>query len=182
MENRIAINKNRKLKVILCYFGIVILIILLALPPVFRTVFTERKKVETSIVTVLSCEKAGESISSTFLNDVPQNILYIVGGDYSKGLANPDELDPLQVDEMEITTPDNNEETNNSEDSYNPLLDKLKPFSEATYDEASDTTSLKIKVESMLNSGDYELIFANIAKQELYYESQGFTCTKKTSS
>ena len=120
MENtKTTINKNRKLKIILCYFSLLVLIVLLLLPPALRMLVNEKKEPEVvKAVTILSCERDKESISSTFLNQDPQNILYKLKGNYTEDKQADEFLD-------ELITGDEEKESNTI---GNELFKKLKKY------------------------------------------------------
>ena len=75
--------KQKKKTRIICYISLVILIILLLLPVSLRIfakdhVTDDDKPVSRSEVIVLNCNKADETINSTFSGNQPHNILYKV--------------------------------------------------------------------------------------------------------
>lgn len=170
---KISLNKNRKVKIFFCYIGLVVLIVLLFLPAAFRIFIKEKENVEKKVVTVLSCQKLNESVSSTFLNDKPQNILYTIKGDY-RVTANPDEYN-VPDDETDEKT---EIKTENNIKVDNQFISKIREFSEITYDGEKDVTSFRTSAEKLNNSTDFMTIFNTVNNQETYYRSLGFTCTK----
>lgn len=163
------ITKKKNAKKVLCYFSLVILTILLFLPLAFKIIFREEKEeVPVDVVEMLSCEKAEESISSSFKNGEPQNILYKVKGDFSnKG----------EEEMVEEVFPDGEESS--SDTSYYPLLQKIRGYSEITYDEAEGISSFRVSSSSMKSIPDYDISFSSVNNQEYYYSTIGFSCTKK---
>ena len=165
--------KNKKLKHALCYFSLVILVILLFTPMVFRIVFSEKKKNNTnkSVVTILQCNKANESIRSSFLNDVPQNISYTISGNHA--IEKESEEEQVDLDEKE-------EENTQNSDASNPIITKFSSYSSFIYNEQNNSSSMSFNVEVTKGTVDYELHFSTITVQEEYFKSQGFSCTKET--
>ncbi len=159
MENaKTTIKKGKTIKKVFCYFGLVILNILLFAPMVTRIVFKEKKpEVKPDVVTVLTCEKTGESIRSTFLNDEPKNIQYQISGDYS--MSSKEDLETV------IT---------------NPVLKKFINYAQPEYDEGQRVSIIKFNTSITQGSLDYEIIFNNITNQEEYYRSQNFSCNRIT--
>ncbi len=100
-----VIARKKKQNKILCYFGLVILIFLLFLPPALRLFVAEKKELKKDINEILTCDKADESISATFLNDKPQSVLYKMKGDHTvTETSNPDE----ETDDSAVSSSDNN--------------------------------------------------------------------------
>ena len=158
--------KKKKLKRVLCYFGLVFLTILLFVPMIFRMVFKEQKKeVKEDVITILSCQKDDESVRSTFLNDDPQSILYQIRGNY-------------ELNTVEDAILDNSDTMAVRKDS--PVLRKLSGYGEVTYASADDISSIRFTVDSTKGTMDYELIFYNISSQKTYFEEQEFFCTTAT--
>lgn len=164
MENATNISKKKKTKKVLCYIALVILVILLFTPLVFKLAFKESKPKEEKkedIISSLSCEKGIESISASFINDEPQNIAYRIKGNYgSKTEEEKEESDVLQEDR--------------------PVLRKFLSYSGINYEEDTDTSVISFSIESVKGTIDYELIFSNIGLQEEYFKTQGFNCSKIT--
>jgi len=200
-----TLARKKKNTRIICYVSLVVLVILLLLPPALRlfTTSTETHKVEEKEGIVLSCEKANESINSTFLNGEPQSILYKIKGNYlDEPINNPDEeIDYLQ--DPEDTNIDNNVKNNTTDSTLDSnaidndsnvineqpievnLSDKsvftlLKPFSSIEYDEATNITSLRITVPNLKNQEIYQNILKSVTDQESYFKSQDFSCSKTT--
>ena len=85
-NKKVAVKKNKKMIRRLCYVSLVLLVILLLTPPLLRAFVKEKEEnpEPPKVVTVLSCEKENESVSSTFLNQDPQNLLYKIKGNYTE--------------------------------------------------------------------------------------------------
>ena len=150
-------KKNKKDHRILCYIGLVILIILLLLPfllRIFGKNLYQKQETKKDEVIVLSCNKQNEMISSTFLNNEPQNIEYRIKGDYSS------------KDETDIET-----------DKVN-LMDIIRPHAKIEYQKDDDTTIFKVNVSDLKEVKNYAQIFASIENQTTYYTSQTFSCEK----
>ncbi len=161
------ITKKRTFKKVLSYICLVILIVLLFVPMAFRIIFKAKEDdTPKTIVEILTCDKEGESISSTFKNSVPQNLLYQVKGDFSIKEENP------------TTTPD--EILADQSTNVSPLIKKIKNYSSIEYSPESDISSFTLNMTSIKESDDYDLIFININNQEYYYTSIGFNCSRKT--
>ena len=157
MEN---VGSNKKGKIILCYFGLVVLIILLAIPPVFRLVFQEQKEeVKKDVVDILKCEKPEESVVSTFLNNIPQNIQYSILGNYALKEG---------------------EKKENFEEGKSAVLAKFIEFATIEYDESTNISSLAFNTEKAKGTIDYDVLLANVGLQAEYFQGQGFSCTKQT--
>ena len=188
-----VIIKNKKRTRIICYISLVVLVILLFIPPAFRA-FIKEKQVEEkkSVVLILSCNKLDESISSTFLNDEPQNLLYKIKGDKTITIApdeetgatigvvdnlddNPPTDDPTNQTENQVETIDPNNP--NSTDSKESLYEILKPYSVVSYDEESDTTSVRTNMPDLRGYGYYQPLFGTASNQQNLFQNYGFTCT-----
>ena len=190
MEAKVTINKNRKGKIALSYITLIILVVLLFLPLIFRITFVEKVERDEQIVTTLSCVKENESITGTFLNDEPQVVIYNIKGDYQiKTAEEISENDDENVKNDESnnislgdTLLDNNPASTNTKSTNvdNELFEKLRELAEPTYNENEDMTTLRINVKDIIQTKDYESIFNNLNNQEKYYTIQGFTCNKKT--
>ena len=189
--------KKKKMKHNLCYFGLVVLIILLALPPSLRSFIKdpeeekekEKKKEETQIVyTTLNCSKGDETISSTFKNEEPQSILYRVKGNLVDN--KPDETDTAAVgtyDNQNIV--DNNtssvpQDITDSSGGDTNTFDKLSVYEVlsnvmiVTYDENENVSYIKVGYGSLTPNKEYENTFSTISAQEAFFTSKGFTCTQ----
>ena len=159
MENaKTSIKKGKTIKKVLCYFGLVVLVILLFIPWVFRLVFKEKAPVvKKEVVTVLSCEKSGESIRSTFVNDEPMSILYKIVGSYE--MNNEQDLESVV---------------------NNAVFKKFINYGAPVYNEEEGTSSIKFNVSATHGSLDYEIIFNNITNQEEFFRSNNFSCNRIT--
>lgn len=182
MENaKVTIGKNKKMKIVLCYIGLVVLVALLLLPPIFRLAFQEKEEIKEQVVTTLDCVKNGESVKGTFLNEKPQMIIYKIYGDYRiKETPDEYELDNSNPDETSSTETTTLDESNDSKETetYNDLFEKLSDFADITYNEENNLTELRVDINRFIGSKDYELIFSSVNGQESYYKNQGFTCNK----
>jgi hypothetical protein len=159
MENaKSNIKKNKTFKKILCYFGLVILNILLFAPMICRIAFKDTKpKTKEDVITILNCEKTDESVRSTFVNDEPINISYNVKGNYE------------QATDEDIETIINN-----------PVLKKLISYSRPVYNDQTNLSTIKFNVSAARGSLDYEIVFSNITNQEEFFRSNAFSCNRTT--
>lgn len=171
MENvQSNMAKNKKLKHVMCYFALVILVILLFVPLAFKIIFKEKEpEKQPDVVTILLCNKGDESISSTFLNDDPKNLSYSIPA------AN---VDIKEEDNKENQDNQDSTEQASTEETANPVLRKLINYAAITYNEEKTIASINFSVESTRGSIDYETIFSNVASQKEYFQTQGFTCTE----
>ena len=157
MEN---VSSNKKGKKILCYISLVVLIILLILPPVFRLVFKEEKVEEKKdIVEILKCNNEKETVISSFLNSEPQRIQYTINGNYAL----------------------NEEEKENVEEGPSVVLVKLSGYATLKYDEEKNITSMNFNPTKAKGTIDYDVIFANVGLQAEYFKSHDFNCSKQIS-
>jgi len=184
-NTQISIAKKKKQTRIMCYVGLVFLSILLFLPVALRIFVKEEPTDEpkSNVVVVLNCNKVDESISSSFLNDEPQNISYTLKGDYTI-VSNPDEeISSSEINASSETqsnptpTPfvDNSKLVDVRDES---LLEILRPYSSITYDPSDNTTSIRTNVSYLRNNSEYKSYFDNINTQLSYFTSQGFTCVQ----
>ena len=172
---KISVNKNRKLKIVFCYIGLVVLVILLFLPVAFRAFIHEKPVAKQKEIIVLSCQKLNESVSSTFLDGIPQNILYTIKGDLRDN-PTPDESTLPEGETQTTTAAVESDDTSTD----NQLMNKIKKYSEITYDEVKETTSFRLNVDIIKGTSDYETIFNTVDNQETYYKTQGFSCIRTT--
>ena len=173
MENvKANMAKKKKTKIVLSYFGLVFLVILLFTPMIFRIVFKDRvTKKKADVASKLICSKGVETINATFLNGVPQRIVYTIPGNYMENVSNGEE----QEEQTQEEQPSNNNETS-------LVLTKFLGYSSLVYNEENNTSSLSFNVNEASNGVDYELIFITIERQEEYYKTQGFSCSTSTLS
>ena len=164
MDNKGKMTKNKTLKKILCYFALVILIVLLFTPMAFRIAFKEKKEEpKKDVVYILKCNKGDESISSTFLNEQPHKITYTITGNY---MTNSEQNE-------------NNSETNN-ETISGSLSSRFINYASFEYDEETNKSSLNFDVEYSKGTPDYEAFFSSIESQESFFNSEGFSCSKQS--
>lgn len=157
-------GNNKMIIKVLCYIGLVFLIILLIIPPVFRLVFKEEKNdIKKNIVITMKCSKENENVASTFLNNEPQVIQYDVVGNY------------VSVEGSSGETKNTGNENLTSE-----LLTRFSEYGPITYDEDKNISIIKFDVSGFKDSADYELLLRNQPAQEEYFKSQGFSCIKQT--
>ena len=197
-NTKAVIAKKKKNIKTTCYISLVILVILLFLPMMLR-IFVKEKKTETvkkDIIILLNCNKSNESISSTFLNDEPQNILYNIKGDYTVTI-NPDETTETSMEKNIETSSENvNDKTESSIENNIPPVDDnskyvdvgnsedmtylelVRPLSSISYDPESDLTSIRTDSSNLQTLSEYQSYFSNVAVQTSYFVSQGFSCTQ----
>ena len=153
-------NMARKKKTthILCYFGLVVLVVLLFLPAVLKLVVKEKPIKKEDIVIILTCQKGNEMIKATFQNNEPRNVLYTMPGNSVKP----------------------NEEANNEniETTANDILNKFLNYSSIQYNDKDNTSYVQFSVNSTTGTADYISIFNSLTSQETYYVSQGFSCSR----
>ena len=155
---------------VLCYIGLVILVILLLLPLFLKTFgknfYEKKEEKKKDEVIILSCTKDAESINSTFLNNEPQNISYRIKGDYS--VSTNDDSKKL-----------GDENTDSVKDTIS-FMEIIKPYAKITYDDKIGITSFSIQVSDLAKTSDYNSIFNSLDNQQKYFVSQKFNCEKKT--
>lgn len=159
--------KNKKMKIALSYVSLFILIVLLFAPFISRIAFKDKKDkdVKKDVVTLLSCEKSSERINSSFLNDVPKNIKYQIEGNYEA---------------KEEESSDNTQEETEEDQEENDVLNLFTTYVKATFDEEKNVTIVQFDVQIKAGEANYENVFSSVDKQENYYKSKGFMCTKTT--
>ena len=161
-------KKNKGDNRLLCYIGLVILIILLLLPPALRLFGKNlyvKEPVKKDEILILSCNKQNESINATFLNKEPQYIDYIIKGDYS---VNTNE---------ENETIEQTETTNET-----PIMTIFKPYAKINYDSKEGKTTFKVAANDLKQYRDYVILFSTLENQQNYYVSQAFYCATVTYS
>ena len=157
------VTKKKTINKVLCYIGLVLLIVLLFLPPIFRLAFKEKPEEKVKdVVLMLSCEKANESYKSTFKNGEPQSVLYKAVGNYEVSDTEEQPVDTTTT-ETEVTTPQ--------------MVDKLKEYATFSYTENIDTSEFRVDIIKLANSLDYAKIFSSLENQESYLKSIGFSCS-----
>ncbi len=209
-ENTQAVIAKKKKNIrTTCYVSLVILVILLLLPVFLRKFVSdeEEEPVVKDVGVVISCNKLDESISSTFLNGLPQNLLYQIKGDYTT-ISTPDEIDETSVEnnvntgvisnsgaaviedsstmenDVDMPIDDNNvDDSSVDENEIDPnkpktLMDFIRSYSTISYEEAEDITSFRLVVEDLTGVDGYASKFSNIDAQLDYFASQGFSCTQ----
>ena len=176
--------KRKKMKHNLCYVGLVILIILLITPPMLR-LFVEDKtgeEVVKKVYIALVCSKEGESISSTFEDGKPQNIMYRIQGNVTNNT--PDEIDDINNDlkdsTIEETPTPSISNANSAIRDTDTVIGVLARFSSFEYNAEENYSELKISYSSFPKTEDYDAVFATISAQENFYTSRGFSCTQNT--
>ena len=166
----------------LCYIGLVVLIILLFLPAALRIFIKEDPNdIENKIVYMsLNCNKAEESISSTFADGVPQNIAYTAKGNklLNPTQKNPDEY-PDDVSTAPATGQVDNEVTNEKVFSDDDTVeDVLLNIATYQYDETKDVSKISIDYKFMSTITGYSKVFGTIQDQEAFFTSRGFACSQ----
>ena len=177
---QIIIAKQKKKIRFICYISLFFLVILLFLPPALRILVKEEEPEVVKIVTVLTCNKTNESISSTFLNDVPQNILYKITGNYlvnnNSDILETNNADEITSNQNEVGVVADNQNNALGEGSF---LELIKPISQISYDDVNNISSFRVNMTSLKELVNYQNDFNTIAAQETYFASLNFTCTKE---
>lgn len=191
-NTKVVISKKKKQTKIICYISLFVLVVLLFMPLITRTFVKEKEEPKKKdVAIILNCNKADESINSTFVNGVPQSILYKVRGNRVEVNTPDEENNTNDVDNQSMTEAATSEEnivtttptpepiTDQNNDSMTPY-DIFKSVSIAEYDEVEGVTTMRVD-PSYLNSFDrYTPYFSTLDLQESYYNSHGFSCTKTT--
>ena len=181
--------KKKKNKRILCYFGLVILFILLLTPPLLRLFVSEDSGKETKKVEyiALNCTKGDESISATFADGVPQNIMYKVNGNLVDNSLNenlPDvdsSTSTIQSVEgassQEVTT---NPQTSNESSIIDSASIKeiFSSFKRFEYDSVENVSTIRLTNSEIKSNAVYSAELETINKQENLYTSRGFSCAQ----
>ena len=161
-------SSNKKIKHALCYVALVLLVILLFTPLVFKLVFKDTPNKEEEVIMFLICNKSDESTRSSFKNGEHLNISYTITGDHRQD----------KKDE-EVPSDEENKDEEVVDINNNPVVKKLLIYSAWSYDDLENKSSINFNPEIAKGSLDYEMIFANIDKQESFYGSQGFSCRRE---
>lgn len=158
---------GESMKKVLLSLALVVLIILLFIPLIFRLVgkdwYKENKKTLT-VVETLNCNKADETLNLTYKNNNPYNLQYLIKGNYVDSIIT-ETGDALINEVLEV----------NSE---NAIMNDLKDFSKVTYDESKDVTEFRIDISS------YDIVpealekYTSKENASTYYANLGFSCTK----
>ena len=164
--------KNKKgNKLFLCYFGLVILIILLLLPICLRlfgkNLYEKKENSDEEIIEVLNCNKDNSTINSTFLNGTPQNLLLKIKGDQTT-------IKETNKSDTSLTTDDS---TNDTVSRENDLVKYIRNYSMINYSKEDDTTSFKVNMTDLKQIDEYIVLFNNLENQQKYFTSQAFSCT-----
>ena len=189
--------KKKKMKHNLCYVGLVVLIILLLTPPLLRLFVSDDSGEETKkvIYMALNCTKEDESISSTFADGVPQNIMYSVKGNLLDNA--PDEIDNnltenenvAEVDSSVNTTQDiggvnnegvgNEQTTNSSSISESVTVREIfRTYKNFEYDANENISVIRLNEGEIKSVAIYAEELSTINKQENIYTSRGFSCVQ----
>lgn len=178
--HQIQVRKN-KMKHNLCYVGLVVLIILLFIPPMFRLFIKDKdsgKEKKDPVYIALNCNKSDESINATFEDGIPQNIMYKVKGNVSKN--NPDEVSTTETNMVDSNSLNQNS-TSNTKTPFNDdatVYDILTKFGEFEYLENEGNSVIRIPYSIITAVEGYDLVFGTINGQENFYTSRGFSCAQ----
>ena len=183
-----ARKKERTKKI--CIATLVISIILLLLPPVLRILVEPPPPPEKTIVSVLSCNRGSDSLSSTFLNGDPQYITYIVNGDQTVEVADinnyADENESGTSTAVAGQSVDANNESSSESGSSATEQSTIESSSEATEQSSTDpnnSTTEQTENETQLLSGistDTKLISVLREYSTLDYSEEEKTTTIST--
>lgn len=169
------------MKNILLYLGLFFLVVLLLLPPGLRifgkNLYKKDNKVK-DIVELLKCNKENETISSTFLNKIPQNFQYKLKGNYLTDnineyeQINPDENNNLEALEM----------ADNIEDDTidNRLVYNIKKYASIVYDDSMDISTFTIELNNLDPLPNEIIQLKSLDSQKSYLEGFGFSCSSST--
>ena len=172
--------KKKRIKHNLSYTGLVVLTILLSLPIALRIIIRDSKDEEEEekkmdVYISLNCTKNDESISSTFLNDIPQSMMYKVKGNQVNKNTPDESSDNVTSNEVQSTNSPNNITTFGDDQS---ILDILSKISDLKYDSSDNTSYIKLSYSYIKSIPGYETAFGTIKDQEKLFTSRGFTCTQ----
>jgi len=164
------------MKNVLLYIALFLLIVLLFLPLGLRifgkNLYKENEEVK-KVVELLSCNKSNETISSTFLNSIPQNFQYKVKGNYLATI--------LPDSQEEIETADKNDMNNEKESiNENELITVIQKYSKVTYDDGKDISTFTIELNKVTDYPAELSNFKSLQDQTDYLKTLGFSCTKNT--
>lgn len=171
-------EKKKGNKVFWCYFGLVILILLLILPiglRLFGKDLYEKEIKSKDVVEVLNCNKDNATIDSTFLNGVPQNLSLRIKGDYSV----KEEADDSTASKEE-TSDAKKDTVDDKVDGEEGLIKYIREYSIVEYSVQDDVTSFKTNMTDLKQLNEYIALFNNLENQQKYYVSQAFYCTVTT--
>ena len=156
----------------------IILIVFLLLPPglrLFGKNLYYKEEVKKDVVSVLSCTKGDESVRTTYLNDNPYNMNYMIAGDYTPkdNVAN-ENTEEVKEEQEEV-------QENTQEPKTNDMIENIKTAASITYNQESNMTSFSVMI-SMVESNSEKLknYTKKLQEQQGYYSSNGFSCTITT--
>ena len=185
-NTQVIIAKQKKRTRIICYVSLFFLVILLFLPPALRLFVEDKEPEEKKVITILTCNKADATISSTFLNDVHQNIVYKINGNYTMTntgetleVNNADEQEINSNVEMEMADDQSIGDNQNSIIEKGSFLELIRPISQVTYDDASNITTFRVNMNSLKEFSNYETDLSSIAAEEAYFATFDFSCAKE---
>lgn len=147
------------MKKILCFLGIIGLLVLTFLPPVLRVVMKDKKTEEVvkKESGILFCSNLEYVINTSYQNDKIQMIVI------------------KKINTIPETDSNNNLK---SESELDQIFDNLKKQTDLIYNEEENGETIAIDFSvSNHDALDLSKITNNIEKQKNYYESQNLTCS-----
>ena len=141
-----ARKKERTKKI--CIAALVLSIILLLLPPALRIFVEPPPPPEKTIVSVLSCNRGSDSLSSTFLNGDPQYITYIVNGDQTVEVADLDKLADENDSSSSTAVGGQSMDTNNENITDQNTTESSSSTTEQSTTEPNNSTTEQSEIEN----------------------------------
>lgn len=141
----------------LCYIAIVVLIILIAIPPLTRIFYKEKEVLEVvrDTYTLLTCKKESYIINESYKNDDPLSIKFTI---------------PLKVEEVELE----------KGDFELTLENELKNIVNSTQDGEKQELSYVLQYQNFDSSklNGFSKYRLSLDNQIIYYEENGYNCNK----
>jgi len=157
-------NRGIKLKKVLCYVAIVILLIFIILPPSLRIFakddFEEKPK---DVVTLLTCTKNVETVNMPYLNGNLVSIKYTF------------QLENNQTNENDF--PNDNLDNITNDNINSELKNMLESISTTQITTENDLTTYALDMKNINNSNLVPSKFKdNSTNMKIYYNNLGYTC------
>ncbi len=171
------------MKNILLYFALFFLVVLLLLPVglrIFAKDLYKKSNNEKQTVSWLTCNKTGETVSSTFLNGAPYNFKYKIKGKYLVMDSNENESNT--ADELNLLDGNYDLETEkvlgdtNETETDNNIVYDLQKYASITYDENEDISTFTLELNKYQTLPSELSKFKNLDSQKNYLSELGFSC------